>query len=287
VIVIFNPFDVATKELIWDDPAAWLEKLGVNASGPIEIIDSDITTLTATADKIVKVGGAEPFLVNIELNSYHDKELVRTLWYRQVALDYRHNLPVLTALILLCKEANSPHLTGAYERQLPDGSPTNHYNYKVVRLWQEDPELYLSAGVDLLPLVPLTAVREGELPNLMRRMGDRINQETPHRADKLWIATLLLMGLRYSEEQALNLLEGLQVMHQSSTYATYERLVREGRVGEARRIIRRLGKLKYGDPDDAIIAALDAIVDLDRLEAMSDKILRPEVTTWADLLNGE
>jgi hypothetical protein len=204
-----------------------------------------------------------------------------------VALDYRHNLPVLTALILLCKEANSPHLTGAYERQLPDGSPTNHYNYKVVRLWQEDPELYLSAGVDLLPLVPLTAVREGELPNLMRRMGDRINQETPHRADKLWIATLLLMGLRYSEEQALNLLEGLQVMHQSSTYATYERLVREGRVGEARRIIRRLGKLKYGDPDDAIIAALDAIVDLDRLEAMSDKILRPEVTTWADLLNGE
>jgi hypothetical protein len=80
VIVIFNPFDVATKELIWDDPAAWLEKLGVNASGPIEIIDSDITTLTATADKIVKVGGAEPFLVNIELNSYHDKELVRTLW---------------------------------------------------------------------------------------------------------------------------------------------------------------------------------------------------------------
>ena len=32
MIVIFNPFDVATKELIWDDPAAWLEKLGVKAT---------------------------------------------------------------------------------------------------------------------------------------------------------------------------------------------------------------------------------------------------------------
>jgi hypothetical protein len=108
-------------------------------------------------------------------------------------LDYRHRLPVLTALVLLCKEANSPHLTGVYERQLPDGSPTNRYNYRVVRLWQEDLELYLTAGVDLVPLVPLTAVTEGDLPILMQRMGERINQESPHRADKLWIATHLLL----------------------------------------------------------------------------------------------
>ena len=108
MIVIFNPFDVATKELIWDDPAAWLEKLGVSDFGPVELIDSDITTLTAAADKVIKVGGSSPYIVNIELHTYHDKELVRTLWFRQVALDYRHGLPVLTAVVLLCKEANSP-----------------------------------------------------------------------------------------------------------------------------------------------------------------------------------
>ena len=49
MIFIFNPFDVATKELIWDDPRAWLEKLGVQADGPVELIDSDITTLTAAS----------------------------------------------------------------------------------------------------------------------------------------------------------------------------------------------------------------------------------------------
>ncbi len=38
--------------------------------------------------------------------------LARTLWFRQVALDYRHDLPVLTVLVLLRKEANSPSLTG-------------------------------------------------------------------------------------------------------------------------------------------------------------------------------
>ena len=108
------------------------------------MIDSDITTLTASADKVLRVGGPDPYLVDLEPHSYHDTGLTRTLWFRQVALDYRHDLPVLTVLILLCKEANAPGLTGTYERQLPDGWQTNRYNYQVVRLWQEDPEPYLT-----------------------------------------------------------------------------------------------------------------------------------------------
>ncbi len=63
----------------------------------------------------------EKTCVNIELHSYHETKLARTVWFRQVALDYRHDLPVLTVLVLLCREANSPSLTGLYERQLPDG----------------------------------------------------------------------------------------------------------------------------------------------------------------------
>jgi hypothetical protein len=106
--VNINPFDVAAKELVWDDPAKWLHRFGIDPKGPVDVIDSDITTLTAAADKVIRVGGSEPFLVDIELQSYHDTSLARTLWYRQVALDYRHDLPVHTILVLLCKEANSP-----------------------------------------------------------------------------------------------------------------------------------------------------------------------------------
>jgi len=130
----FNPFDVSTKELVWDVPVDWLNQYGVGATNPVEVIDSDITALTATADKVLRVGGPNPYLVNIEFQSYHETDLVRTLWFRQVVLDYRHDLPVVTVLVLLCKEANSPSLTGLYERQAPDGSVTNRYNYRVVRL---------------------------------------------------------------------------------------------------------------------------------------------------------
>jgi hypothetical protein len=91
----FNPFDVSTKELVWDDPADWLNQYGVGPPGPVDVIDSDMTALTAAADKVLRVGGPNPYLVNIEFQSYHETELVRTLWFRQVAIDYRHNLPTV------------------------------------------------------------------------------------------------------------------------------------------------------------------------------------------------
>jgi hypothetical protein len=67
--VSFNPFDVATKELAWEDPAAWLGRLGIATTGPVEIIDSDIKTLTASADKVIGVPDPEPYLVDIVFQS--------------------------------------------------------------------------------------------------------------------------------------------------------------------------------------------------------------------------
>ena len=56
----FNRFDVATKELIWEDPADWLERFTNGPRGPVTVIDSDITTLTAGADKVLKVDMPSP-----------------------------------------------------------------------------------------------------------------------------------------------------------------------------------------------------------------------------------
>ena len=128
-LVDFNRYDVSTKELVWDGPAAWLERFGIGPPGPVEVIDSDITALTAAANKVVEVGGPEPYLVNLELQSSHDKDLVETTWFRQAALYYRHRLPVLTVLVLLRREANSPSFTGSFEILMRDGCQTNQYNY--------------------------------------------------------------------------------------------------------------------------------------------------------------
>ena len=290
----FNRFDVSTKELVWDDPVAWLQRLGIDPRGPVEVIDSDITTLTAAADKVIRVGGtAEPFLVNIELQSSHDAQLLRTLWFRQVALDYRHDLPVLTVLVLLRKEANSPSLTGVYERFLPDGRPTNRYDYQVVRLWKEPADSFLNAGVDLVPLAPLADVEEQQLPELVRKMADRINPLPPARAAKLWTASYLLMGLRYPDELTEKLFDGVQAVKESTTYQKIlrdgkaEGLIEgrtEGHIEEARQFLLRLGTKRFGDPEAAARAALDGISDIDRLEALGERILDADVSDWNSLM---
>lgn len=295
----FNPLDVATKELIWDEPADWLERFGIDPGGPVELIDSEATTLTAAADKVLKVGGDRPFLVDLEPHSYHETDVVRKLWLRQVALDHRHNLPVLTVLILLRKEANSPGLRGVYERKLPDGRLMNRYHYRVVRLWKEDPEDYLNAGVAVLPLAPLTDVVRADLPGVIDRMTPRINAEPPARAAKIWLATYLLMGMRYPDDLINRLLEGRHNMQDSTTY---QRILRDGRqeglkeglkeglqegriLGE-RQFVLRLGTKRFGEPGARTLAAIEAIRDADRLEALGLRIIDADVRTWDDLLRG-
>ena len=70
-------------------------------------------------------------------------------------------------------------------------------------------------------------------------------------------------------------------MHQSTTY---ERILEEGSLGGVRRLIRRQGTQKHGEPDPRAAKILEAIVDVDRLEALGDKILQPDVKSWEDLL---
>jgi predicted transposase YdaD len=292
--VEFNRFDVSTKELIWDGPAACLERFGVGPLGPVEVIDSDITALTAAADKVIRVAGPEPYLVDLEPQSSHDTDLIVNLWFRQAALYRRHRLPVLTVLVLLRREANSPSIDGKFEIQMPDGWQTNRYNYRVVRLWMESPEDYLTAAVNLVPLAPLTDVTESALPDLVRRMAERINAEPGPRAATLWTAAYLLMGLSYAKEIVSQLLEGVANMQESTTYQALlkqgrdEGLIEgrnEGRVREAQRILVRQGTKRFGESDGAVLAAIEAIEDIQQLEILSERILDPDVRDWKSLLS--
>jgi hypothetical protein len=97
----------------------------------------------------------------------------------------------------------------------------------------------------------------------------------------LIIATFLLMSLRFSDELAIQFLEGVQTMHESTTY---RRIINDGRLEEARRILIRQGTKRFREPDAATVAALDAIKDLERLESLGERILDPDVHDWDELL---
>jgi predicted transposase YdaD len=157
----------------------------------------------------------------------------------------------------------------------------------------------------LVPLAPLADVREEALTELVQRMAERINTEPEPRAVKLWTAMYLLMGLCYSEEVVSRLLEGVANMQESTTYQAILREGRnegliegrnegliegrnegliEGRITGEQQLLVRQGTKKFGKPDAGTMAAIDAIRDTARLEALGDRILEPDVRGWEDLL---
>jgi len=75
-------------------------------------------------------------------------------------------------------------------------------------------------------------------------------------------------------------------MEESSTIRAF---IEEGRVKgmleEARKIILLLGRIRFGDGDDAVVSRLDAIADLEKLEELVERLLI--VSSWDELLSGE
>jgi hypothetical protein len=224
------------------------------------------------------------------------------------ALFKRHRLPVRSLLVLLHKGADSAQLTGFYERGFPDEAFDVALRYRVVRVWQVPPEQWLSGGLGVLPLAPLGAVQEADLPLVLAQMKQRLEREvTRSQATELWSAAYILMGLRYERATIQTLLQGVITMSpfqkrgQTPCFrgsdpffetgsmkesVTYQAILREGKTegetSEARKILLLLGRDQLGEPSADVRAAIDALVDVNRLEELTVRL--KHAATWHDLL---
>jgi hypothetical protein len=67
---------------------------------------------------------------------------------------------------------------------------------------------------------------------------------------------------------------------------TYQAILDEGREAEAKRLILRFGPERFGPPNEAITARLNAITeDVERLERLIQRLFRGTATSWQDLLD--
>jgi hypothetical protein len=72
-----KPFDATMRKLIELEPAAWLRFLHVRIDDPdrVMVIDSNLSTFTADADKVLWVDEPAPWIERIELQAARDIEL--------------------------------------------------------------------------------------------------------------------------------------------------------------------------------------------------------------------
>jgi hypothetical protein len=188
-----NTSDVTATELIWDDPLAWLRALSIGWLRSVETMDSTTTSAggTTTRDRVLLIDGS--FLVSFKACSGQAPNL-RQLSYEQARLERDYGRPVLAVPILLHPEADSPELTGTVERRLPDGRLTTRYDYRVVRMWEQNVEAFLTGGAVRAAFAPLANICEADLPTVVCRIEERFAQEAPARAEELRAAAVLLVA---------------------------------------------------------------------------------------------
>lgn len=162
-----KPFDVATKQLIEADPLAWLRLVGLSGEA-VEIINADLATVVADADRILRVSNPD-YLAHIEAQSVCKVDVGdRTLMYN-VLTHYKHRMPVVSIVVLQRKEADGPAITGRVQYGTLD------FRYIVVRLWELPVQDLLSAPLALLPLAPLADLSGFDIQHVVKQMEARID----------------------------------------------------------------------------------------------------------------
>lgn len=287
-----KPFDAATKQLVESNPEAWVRYLGL-AGSSARVVDTDVSAVTAATDRVLRVeGAASPYIVHIEFQVGHDDALASRLLHYNALLAYRHRLPVQTVVVLLHRAADSPAArAGRFDYQTPHPDGFLRFGFRAVRVWEQNAADLLAGDLATLPLAPISNVKRGALPEVVRAMESRLGAEaTAEQSGIFWSATYLLLGLRYKPAFINELLKGVRQLKESSTYqfilAEGEAKGRvEGRAEGERALILQLGSKRFGPPDAATQATLDAITTTERLERLAERLL--EVESWAELLTKE
>jgi len=279
-----GPFDTTTRYLVQTYPDDWIAFLGLTSLGPIEVIDANLSVVSAEADKVVRVGDATPWLAHVEFQSSYDPTIGQRLVRYNTMLHLQHRVAVASVLVLLRPSADGAGIDGAYRAALPGADPYLTFGYEVRRIWQEPAGAFLDGALGTLPLMPLGAVGRAELPSVLRAMERRFEHEaTVAEAARLRVVTYTLLGLRYRRDDVDQLMPGLENMRESSTYqAILDEGRVEGRVEEARALLIHLGTRRFGPPDARTRGTLELVCDPDRLDGWCKRLL--DVSGWDELL---
>ncbi len=259
------------------------------------MIDSNLSTVTAEADKVLWVDDPQPWIEHLELQAGRNPDLPEGVHWYSTIIRHSFQVPVHSSVILLRPVVDGPELTGVFEQQDRHGDIYDTFRYNVVRVWQQPVEEVLVAGLPVLPLAPVSNVAVERVPSVLLAMSDRMARETNReQAATLWNATKILMGLRYEEKQVDAIIEGMSAMlfgiegiEESSVYQGILRKgeakgCAEGLAEEARATLLRQGRRKLGPPEEGVQAQIASIADLGTLHDLQDRI--EDVSTWADLL---
>ena len=105
-------YDASTKYLVQTRLADWLPLCGRTTTAELQVIDADLATVTAAADRVLWVCEDPPWLLHLELQASRDPDLLLNLPAYNILLERQHGVLVRTVVVLLRKSAEWAGLDG-------------------------------------------------------------------------------------------------------------------------------------------------------------------------------
>ena len=144
----------------------------------------------------------DPMILHLRFQRIYQPNIGEILYRESEQLRAKYHSRVESVVTLLWNGADGPALTG--EHILPGGKT---FHYKVVRLWEKDPEEMFNSSVNAT-LAPLARFEPERLPEILRRMEEAI--ETKSRNDEerenAWVIAYTHLGLRFPADRINELL---------------------------------------------------------------------------------
>jgi hypothetical protein len=75
-------YDATMRDLFEPGPDAWLEFFGVPVPDPAlaQVLDSNVSTISAETDQLLRRGGPDPVILHLEFFSGRDKDAPRRVF---------------------------------------------------------------------------------------------------------------------------------------------------------------------------------------------------------------
>jgi predicted transposase YdaD len=181
-------------------------------------------------------------------------------WVRLYRL---YRLPVTQIVVLLLPPAPDTTIETAFTVE------TTHHEYRVIRMWEENPEQFLNDPA-LLPLAPLAKTTKPRI--LLQQVVEQVNQLEKNRRQEISAYTQVLAGLKFKKDLIRQLFrEGM--MRES---VIYQEILAEGeqrgRQAEGQMLILRLLTRRVGELPPEIRSRVEAL-PLEQLENLGEALL--------------
>jgi hypothetical protein len=282
------PFDATLKDLGREAPTDVLTTFDRPPAGAVALLNVDLSTVTTAADLVIGIGDplAEVIHLDFQSSAAAWKHADVLVYNALIYADY--HVPVHSIIILLRPQAAHSNLNGQVSYAARSGRGSMNLSYEVVRLWERPAQEFLTGPLGTTPFAMLGALPQGvvvadALTQVAQRLIERLEQESPpERSRKLLTAAFLLTGLRVKRDVARQVFRGVRAMKDSDTYLA---ILDEGREAEAKSVILRHGRKRFGPPDESTTARLNGITDLDRLDRLIDRLVDATATSWQELLS--